>query len=67
MYGKQNTLKPRRDLWPLYLRALDAKDAGASYDSMCKSFWPNELDKKTPQSARDVYEAAEALRNNFPF
>jgi hypothetical protein len=67
MYGKQNTLKPRRDLWPLYLRALDAKDAGASYDLMCKSFWPNELDKKTPQSARDVYEAAEALRNNFPF
>ncbi len=66
-YGKQNTPKPRRALWPLYLRALDAKDAGAGYDLMARTFWPNDLDKKTPQSARDVYEAAVALRNYFPF
>ena len=67
LYGKQNKLKPRRDLWPLYLRALDAKDSGASYNLMARTFWPNDLDKKTPQSARDVHEAAVALRNNFPF
>ena len=36
LYGKQNTPKPRRALWPLYLRALDAKDAGASYDLMAR-------------------------------
>ena len=67
LYGKQNELKPRRDRWPLYLRALDAKDAGAGYGLIARTFWPNDLDKKTPQSARDVYEAAVALRNNFPF
>ena len=67
LYGKQNKLKPKRDLWPLYLRALDAKDAGATYDLMAKTFWPNDFDKKTPQSARDVYQAAVTLRNNFPF
>jgi len=67
LYGKQNTPKPRRAHWPLYLRALDAKDAGAGYDLMARTFWPNDLDKKTPQSARDVYEGAVALRNNFPF
>ncbi|MCH9000289.1 MAG: hypothetical protein IID48_18780 [Proteobacteria bacterium] len=67
LYGKQNTPKPRRALWPLYLRALDAKDAGASYDLMARTFWPSDFDKKTPQSARDVYEAAVVLRTNFPF
>ena len=67
LYGKQNTPKPRRAQWPLYLRALDAKDAGASYDLMAKTFWPDNYDEKTPQSARDVYEAAVALRNYFPF
>ena len=64
--GKINTPQPRRDNWPLYLRALDAKDAGASYDLMCKAFWPDDFEKKTAQSARDTYEAADRLRNNFP-
>ncbi len=67
VYGKLNSPKPRRALWPLYLRALDAKDAGAGYNLMARTVWPNDLDKKTPQSARDVYEAAVALRNYFPF
>ena len=65
-FGTKNTPKPKRGNWPLYLRALDAKDAGASYDLMARTFWPDDFDKKTAQSARDVYKAAAALRNIFP-
>ena len=68
MHGQVNTPKPRRDNWPLFLRALDAKDAGASYALMVQAFWPEKYHhgEKSAQSARDIYKAAVRLRENFP-
>ena len=65
-FGTKNTPKPKRGNWPLYLRALDARDAGATYELMFKTFWPNDFGNKTPTSAYDIYQAAIKLRNIFP-
>ena len=72
LFGKQNARKNRTLNWPLYFRALDAKDDGATYAKMKEVFWPGRdrnasgSAKKTDQSARDTYEAARRLRDNFP-
>jgi hypothetical protein len=57
--------KDSHDLWPTYLRALDAKDARASYKKMAEEFWKDDS-KKTPQSARDTFERAKQLSDNPP-
>jgi hypothetical protein len=64
-FGKKNSRKPRRDNWPLFLRAIDARDAGAKLVEMRDAFWPGYPDK-SEQSARDIHTAACHLRDNFP-
>jgi hypothetical protein len=51
--------------WSLYLRLLDARDAGASYAD-CAAILPRHL-RRTPQRARDMVRAAERLRRQWPF
>jgi hypothetical protein len=71
-FGKQNTRKKRTEGWALFLRALDAREDGASYREMRDVFWPGRAirkdgkEEKTAQSARDVFLAACELRDNFP-
>ncbi|MGE4250866.1 MAG: hypothetical protein AB7F09_15855 [Parvibaculaceae bacterium] len=62
--GKVLFQRPRKTNWPLFLRAIDARDAGATFQEVAKVLWPNQ--SKTPQSARDTCEAACRLRDNFP-
>lgn len=70
--GSVLTRRARTANWPLFLRALDAKDAGATYREMRDVFWPSRAERsdgkegKTEQSARDTYKAACELRDNFP-
>lgn len=66
--GRQNIRRPRRDNWPLYLRALDARDSEATFAEMAEAFWPDDYayGVKTLQSARDTYDAACQVRDNFP-
>ena len=72
LFGKVPTRRPRRDRWREFLRAIDARDAGANYREMRDEFWPDRSPRKdgkeakTEQSARDVYLAACRLRDNFP-
>ena len=64
LFGKIGTRRPRLANWRDFLRALDGRDSGASFASMAMHLWPGQ--QKTPQSARDTYEAACDLRDNFP-
>lgn len=71
IFGTKNTSRPRRHNWPMFLRALDARDSSATYAEMAVKFWPNKWrcggDKeKTEQSARDTHIQAIRLRDNFP-
>jgi hypothetical protein len=62
---KQYGVKPRRkqkSKWLGYLRALDAKSAGASWADIA-SIFPDTAG--TPQTGRDKWQQADALRNNF--
>jgi hypothetical protein len=63
-FAKLNTRKLQPEKWALYLRALDARADGASWSEMAGEFWPGL--SKSPQSARDTYRLACALRDNFP-
>jgi hypothetical protein len=62
--GEAVIRRPRKSNWPLFLRAIDARDVDATFDEMAKAFWPGQ--EKTPQSARDAYLAACQLREKFP-
>ena len=64
VHGPKHTPKPRKDNWRLFLRAIDARDCGATYAQMARAFWPQQ--EKTEQSARDIFCAAVRLRENFP-
>lgn len=71
-FGKVPTRRPRRNNWREFLRAIDARDAGATYREMRDAFWPDRSPRKdgselkTEQNARDVYASACELRDNFP-
>jgi hypothetical protein len=62
--GAKVNRKPNTSEWPLYLRALDAADDGATFGQMASAFWP-ELNKSR-QSARDTYKQALRVRDFFP-
>jgi hypothetical protein len=62
--SKLNSWKRQRGKWPLYLRCLDADDAGASLKQMAVTFWPKL--EPNPHKARDARDAARHLRDNFP-
>jgi hypothetical protein len=60
---KKNTPRPSRELWPLYLRVLDARECGASWKSIGKTLWGSDAAK---DKARRTYESAIGVRDNFP-
>jgi hypothetical protein len=53
-----------KGLWPEYLQVLDARDAGATYLEIAEVLRPG--GQKEPFWARDRYQAACQLRDNFP-
>jgi hypothetical protein len=63
--GRLNIRRPHRRNWPLYLRALDARDAGASYMTIARELLTHR--NQSEQAARDVVKQAEALRNYWPY
>ena len=64
LYGKSVARRPRRANWRTFLRVLDGRDAGASLAEIALVLWPGQ--EKTPQSARDTFDAACELRDKFP-
>lgn len=56
--------RPRTGNWRDFLRVLDARDLNVSYSTVQERLWPGQ--EKSPQAARDTYEAARRLRDNFP-
>ena len=56
-------VRRRPKLWPMYLRVLDAREAGASYNEIAGSFLRNDSD----QTARDTIDAAIKLRQEWPY
>lgn len=64
--GKLVQFRQHREKWPLYLRVLDARAAGASWDQVA-GILPPMLSKNTVGTARSVHEQAEAIGFNFPF
>lgn len=63
-FQKLNTRRPSPDLWALYLRALDAKDAEAKPTEMAAVFWPGS--QKQRSQAATTLKRARAVRDNFP-
>jgi hypothetical protein len=51
----------RRNLYPTYLRILDADEASASSKEICDVLWPKQSD--TPQRLTKARKRAEALRD----
>ena len=62
-HGKKNAYRPSRELWPLYLRVLDARECGASWTTIGKGLWGSDT---TRDKARRTYECAVGVRDNFP-
>jgi hypothetical protein len=58
-------VRRRQGLWPLYLRLLDATDAGASRREMA-AVLPGHV-ARTKQGARDALRAAKKLRCQWPY
>lgn len=61
-HGKPLQRRRHPGKWLTYLRVLDAREAGASWAAIA-SILPSTAQK--PQSARDTWELAAALRFNF--
>lgn len=64
LFGKKQRRK-LDEFWPTYLRVVDARDAGATYEEIREQFWPDD-DKKLFTASRDTYKAACRVRDNFP-
>jgi hypothetical protein len=64
-YGDEDATRMRRQLWPTYLRLLDAKDAGASLGEMT-TILPATCEH-TPQQVRTQLQAAERLRRDWRY
>jgi hypothetical protein len=62
MYGKPLQKRRRPEKWLSYLRTLDARDDGAAWSTIA-ALHPHTA--QTEQTARDIWEAANALRFNF--
>lgn len=62
-YGDKATQRPSRELWPLYLRVLDARECRASWKTIGKTLWDSDTAK---DKARRTYESAVGVRDNFP-
>jgi hypothetical protein len=64
LYPSVTSRRLLKKLWPDYLRALDARDNGATYAEIAAEL--NPLDAESEFWARDRCEAAIRLRDNFP-
>lgn len=70
-YGRLLQRRHHPEKWLLYLRALDAREAGASWRDIAQALLPTRKDEAgedacaREQKARDIWESAEPLRFNF--
>lgn len=62
LFGKKIQKRAHTGKWLTYIRVLDAREAGASWSEISTIL---EMTAGTEQSARDTWEAANALRFNF--
>jgi len=65
LHRKENTPKPSRELWPTYLRILDAHDCGVGWGTIGKTLWPTN-EGSTKDKARRTHSLAEGVRDKFP-
>jgi hypothetical protein len=65
LYGTPVSPKNRFENWPLFLRTLDARECGATFEAIAQTLWPGS--NKTLQSARDLHSAAQAVQQRAPF
>jgi hypothetical protein len=63
-FGKQVPRRPRKGNWPLYLRILDARECGASWQIIGATLWPGSK-SNVKDKARHTHELAVAVRDNF--
>lgn len=68
LFGKVPTRRPRHEKWRDYLRAIDARDHGATLIQIANGLWPGlgTGNAQKAEKARDTYDAAAQLRDNFP-
>jgi hypothetical protein len=64
-YSDEDATRKRKQLWPTYLRLLDAKDAGASLSEMATVL--SKHGEHSPQRARAALQAAEDLRRDWRY
>lgn len=64
-WGRARIKKPHTNNWPLYLRALDARENGASYGQIASVLLTKR--SSSPQGARDLVNQATALRDMWPY
>lgn len=62
-HGKRIQKRSHPKQWLTYLRALDAREAGATWIELTTVLTPHT--RGTEQNARDTYEQADRLRYNF--
>lgn len=65
LHRKENTPRPSRELWPTYLRVLDARDSGTSWPTIGKLLWPDD-GGDVKHKARNTHRSAVGVRDNFP-
>lgn len=68
-FGKELFRKPKKDVWPLYLRTLDARDQGVSYEKIANVLLGDNLESVSDQAAprgKQFHEDALHLALHFP-
>lgn len=68
-FGKELLRKPKKDAWPLYLRTLDARDQGVSYEKIANVLLGDNLESVSDQAAprgKQFHEDALHLALHFP-
>ena len=64
LYGRRIS-RPQVHKWPDYLRALDARESGATYAEIAEVLHRDTSERAT-QKGRDTVKNAEQVRDNFP-
>ncbi|MCS6262412.1 MAG: hypothetical protein H8K11_01545 [Nitrospira sp.] len=68
-FGKELFRRPKKDAWPLYLRTLDARDQGVTYEKIGKVLLGEHLESSNDQAAprgKQFHDEAIYLALNFP-
>ncbi len=63
---KPSLRRPRRSKWPVYLRVLDARDAGAKLREIGKVIWDYKDYDEAAKRAAERLKAAHRLQEDFP-